>query len=72
MGRISRKTKQKELIIQEIKKLTKFFSVDDLYNIVNKIDSNKIDLAQQNAKNRFNKQKQIEAKWAKKDKKENI
>jgi len=35
-------------------------------------DSNKIDLAQQNAKNRFNKQKQIEAKWAKKDKKENI
>ena len=35
-------------------------------------DSNKIDLAQQNAKDRFNKQKQIEAKWAKKDKKENI
>jgi hypothetical protein len=33
-------------------------------------DSNKIDLAQQNAKDRFNKQKQIEANWAKKDKKE--
>jgi hypothetical protein len=34
-------------------------------------DSNKIDLAQQNAKKRFNKQKEIEAKWAKNDTEEN-
>ena len=34
-------------------------------------DSNKIDLAQQNAKKRFNKKKEIEAKWAKNDAEEN-
>jgi len=39
MARSSRKTKQKELIERELKKITTFFSADDIYSKIKKIDS---------------------------------